>query len=81
MSHSSLFPAALAQDFHSSIEDALSDAEYVAELHGAMLEQAAPELAAGQERAAQRTLRKAELKARTCHCVLDASMFCHTLHG
>jgi hypothetical protein len=50
------------QDFHSGIEGALSDAEYVRELHGAMLEEAAAELAAGQERAAARTLRKAELK-------------------
>ena len=36
----------------------------MAELHAAMLEGSAPDLAAGQERAAQRALRKAELKAR-----------------
>ena len=53
-----------AQDFHSGIEGALSNEEYVRELYGAMLEEAAAELAAGQERAVARTLRKAELKVR-----------------
>lgn len=50
------------QDFHSAIEGALSNEEYVRELREAMLEEAAAELAAGEERAAQSALRKAELK-------------------
>lgn len=58
------------QDFHSAIEGALSDEEYVHELHEAMLEECASELAAGEERAAQRALRKAELKVR---CMMGRS--------
>ena len=54
------------QDFHSAIEGALSNEEYMRELREAMLEEAAAELAAGEERAAQSALRKAELKVWPC---------------
>ena len=50
------------QDFHTAIEGALSPEEYARELYEAMLEDGAAKLERGQDRAAQRALRKAELK-------------------
>ncbi|KAK9832645.1 hypothetical protein WJX81_006656 [Elliptochloris bilobata] len=52
------------QDFHTAVAGALSGAEYVERLYQAMAAEAADELAASEQRAAKRALRKAELKAR-----------------
>ena len=51
-----------AQDFHTSIAGAMTDDEYVRELYSAMLEDAQQELQEGMQRAAQRCVKKAELK-------------------
>jgi hypothetical protein len=50
------------QDFHSAIEGALSDEDYVSELYEAMLEEGREALERGMELAAQRTVRKAKVK-------------------
>jgi hypothetical protein len=50
------------QDFHTKIEGALSDEEYVRELYEAMLEEGRDDIERGMERMAQRAVRKAELK-------------------
>ena len=50
------------QDFHTAIAGAMSDGEYTRELYSAMLEDAQQDLLAGMERAAQRCVKKAELK-------------------
>ena len=52
------------QDFHTAVAGALSGAEYVERLFQAMAAEAADELAASEQRAAKRALRKAELKVR-----------------
>ena len=54
------------QDFHTAIAGAMTDEEYVHELYNAMLEDAQQGLVSGMERAAQRCVKKAELKVR-CH--------------
>ena len=60
-----------AQDFHTSIAGAMTDDEYVRELYSAMLEDAQQELQAGTRRAAQRCVKKAELKVgMSLHCLL-----------
>ena len=60
-----------AQDFHTSIAGAMTDDEYVRELYSAMLEDAQQELQAGTRRAAQRCVKKAELKvSMSLHCLL-----------
>ncbi|CAL8472333.1 g11876 [Coccomyxa elongata] len=51
------------QDFHSAVEGALSNEDYVAELYNAMLEEGQEALERGMELAAQRAVRKAEVKA------------------
>ena len=51
-----------AQDFHSAVEGALSDEDYVSELYEAMLEEGREALERGMELAAQRAVRKAEVK-------------------
>lgn len=53
---------ACAQDFHSAIEGALSDEDYVSELYEAMLEEGSEALERGMELTAQRTVRKAKVK-------------------
>lgn len=55
----------VAQDFHSAVEGALSDEDYVAELYEAMLEEGREALERGMELAAQRAVRKAEVKVHT----------------
>ena len=50
------------QDFHTSIAGAMTDDEYVHALYGAMMEDAEQDLQAGMQRAAQRCVKKAELK-------------------
>jgi hypothetical protein len=50
------------QDFHTSIAGAMSDDEYIHELYSAMLEDSQQELQQGMQRAAQRCVKKAELK-------------------
>ena len=60
-----------AQDFHTSIAGAMTDEEYVRELYSAMLEDARQELQEGMQRAAQRCVKKAEVKVDTSlHCLL-----------
>ncbi len=54
----------LPQDFHSAVAGALSEAEYAERLYQAMASEAADDLAASEQRAAKRALRKAELKVR-----------------
>lgn len=66
------------QDFHSAIEGALSDEDYMAELYEAMLEEEKGALERGMELAAQRAVRKAELKvysAAAAHSVLQCSVW------
>ena len=53
------------QDFHTAIAGAMSDEEYMRELYSAMLEDAQQDLVAGMERAAQRCVKKAELKVQS----------------
>ena len=55
------------QDFHTAIAGAMSDDEYTRELYSAMLEDAQKDLLAGMERAAQRCVKKAELKVHPHH--------------
>ncbi len=50
------------QDFHTSIAGAMTDDEYVHELYSALLEDSQQELQQGMQRAAQRCVKKAELK-------------------
>ena len=56
---------AFVQDFHTAITGAMTDEEYVRELYSAMLEDAQQALLAGMERAAQRCVKKAELKVHS----------------
>ena len=70
------------QDFHTSIAGAMTDDEYVRELYSAMLEDAQQELQAGMQRAAQRCVKKAELKVSMCwHHPLVRTQLCITLAG
>ena len=65
-----------AQDFHTSIAGAMTDDEYVRELYSAMLEDAQQELQAGMQRAAQRCVKKAELKVgMSLHCPFIHTQF------
>lgn len=57
-------PLGRLQDFHTAVAGALSGGEYVERLYQAMAAEAADELAASEQRAAKRALRKAELKVR-----------------
>lgn len=57
--------AGAVQDFHTAIAGAMTDEEYVRELYSAMLEDAQQELQDGMQRAAQRCVKKAELKVST----------------
>ena len=53
------------QDFHTAIAGTMTDEEYARELYSAMLEDAQQALLNGMERAAQRCVKKAELKVRS----------------
>lgn len=50
------------QDFHTSVAGAMTDDEYVHALYNIMMEDAEQDLQAGVQRAAQRCVKKAELK-------------------
>ena len=54
----------------------MTDDEYVRELYSAMLEDSQQELQAGMQRAAQRCVKKAELKVgASLHCSLMHTQF------